>query len=190
LYAKGSWQRKIFPRTIPWEEDAFVRVCLLFKGGFMNLRTFVLPIIDGQCDDAALGEFCQLHRITDCTSHFYLHHGEPYWTVLLRYHQPSPTLSANPKTPKKSPPKVDHYYRIADELRPLYLALKNWRNQQAAKEGRPPFVILSNAQVADIVNKMPKSKTALQSIDGIGAATVKKYSTSIFAILHPEATAS
>lgn len=70
----------------------------------------------------------------------------------------------------------------ADE-RSLYDALRKWRNDHAGREGRPPYILLINKQMAVIAQKRPKTLEALREIEGVGAAKVEAFGKELLALM-------
>ena len=57
----------------------------------------------------------------------------------------------------------------------LFKALKKVRTEIAVNKGLPSYIILSDASLRDLVNKMPRDYTQLQSVSGFGAYKVEQY---------------
>ena len=82
--------------------------------------------------------------------------------------------------------RVDPGESLPESLRPLYRELRTWRNERAKQDGVPAYVILRNAQAADICRAVPRSLSALQQIEGIGEATCARYGKDILARIPKE----
>jgi ATP-dependent DNA helicase RecQ len=77
-----------------------------------------------------------------------------------------------------------------DADRPLFATLRAWRNEQARKDGVPPYVLFTNAELARIVRARPASLNALGALQGIGPGKVARYGAAILAELHGPPAAS
>ncbi len=62
--------------------------------------------------------------------------------------------------------------------------MRAWRAGVAREEGVPPYVILTNRELREIVLKKPESPTALGHVNGLGPAKIKRYGEAILRQLH------
>ena len=60
---------------------------------------------------------------------------------------------------------------------------RDWRKEVASAEGVPVYTVFTNEQLAAIVQKKTATKAALQEIEGVGEARVKKYGDAMIEIL-------
>ena len=139
----------------------------------------------GACDTTKLDQFCQEYDVLDYHGQLTTHEGIPLWTVLISYRVPKSRYISAKKSSgaAKTQAKIDPFRQLSVEQQPLYNALREWRRQQAEKEGKPVFALIKNAQIADVVRKLPTSIGALKTVDGVGDATCTKYGASIISII-------
>ena len=143
----------------------------------------------GVCDTTLLEQFCQEYDVLDYQGQLTTYEGIPMWTVLISYRTPKSKYSPFKKSnggiqnQTKTQFKRDPFRQLSVEQQPLYNALREWRRQQAEKEGKPVFALIKNQQIADVVRKLPTSIKALKTVDGVGDATCTKYGESIIAII-------
>ena len=137
------------------------------------------------CDPTKLDQFCLEYDVLDYQGQLTIHEGIPLWTVLISYRVPKSRYTPVRKFrgSVKTQSKIDPFRQLSAEQQPLYNALREWRRQQAEKEGKPVFALIKNAQIADVVRKLPTSIKALKTVDGVGDATCTKYGASIIAII-------
>jgi len=64
---------------------------------------------------------------------------------------------------------------------PIFELLRQWRKEQAALEGIPPFMIFSDATLRLISESRPSTEAELLDIKGIGQAKAGKYGESVIA---------
>jgi len=66
--------------------------------------------------------------------------------------------------------------------------LKQWREQKAAKEQVPAFVILHDKTIEQIATVLPRTEAELLQVAGIGPAKLENYGDEILAIIaaHPD----
>ncbi len=65
----------------------------------------------------------------------------------------------------------------------VFSRLRDWRKAVAEKEGVPVYVVLTNEQLAQMVQKKVNTKTGLKEIEGVGDPRVEKYGESLLALL-------
>jgi RecQ family ATP-dependent DNA helicase len=71
----------------------------------------------------------------------------------------------------------------AVERPPLEAALRAWRTAQAKRQGVPPFRIMPDRVLLEIVENEPRSAADLLAIPGMGIASVQKYGAQIYKIV-------
>ena len=116
-----------------------------------------------------LNTFCLNKRITEAKKHFFRQNGKSYWTVFLEYEHVL-EFDGNSNGLNES---ENH----------LYNKLREWRKEQAEKDGMPPFIIANNKQLVQIIKQAPKSLEALGQIDGIGRKKINKYGKDIIGLI-------
>ena len=76
-------------------------------------------------------------------------------------------------------PKVDYKEVLKPEEFEVFSRLREWRKGVAEKEGVPVYVVFSNEQLAQAVQKKVSSKAALKEIEGVGDSRVEKYGAAV-----------
>ena len=148
----------------------------------MNLRIFTLAFDDeaNGFDTAALDEYMRNREVVSSQSSFFEHRGRPYlWVV---------TLSRSFSSPRSGKPveqqRVDPRTRLAPDEKSLYDRLRAWRSERSKQEGLPPYVVLTNKQMAQVAIRRPASRSGLRDIEGIGSGKVEKYGAEILQIIN------
>ncbi|MGH9291659.1 MAG: 3'-5' exonuclease, partial [Acidimicrobiales bacterium] len=62
-------------------------------------------------------------------------------------------------------------------------ALRAWRSERAAAEGKPAYVFLHDRTLDALASMVPSSMTALAQVNGIGAAKLESYGDELLALL-------
>ena len=65
----------------------------------------------------------------------------------------------------------------------VFSRLRDRRKAAAENEGVQVYVVLTNEQLAQMVQKKVNSKAGLKEIEGVGDARVEKYGESLLALL-------
>lgn len=66
---------------------------------------------------------------------------------------------------------------------PLVERLKHWRREKAAAMNLPPYIVLHNAVIEAIAEKMPRTRQELSEIRGIGANKLELFGDEIIIII-------
>lgn len=74
------------------------------------------------------------------------------------------------------------YYSSMQEDDTVYQQLRSWRNEQAAKEKIPPYLIASNRTLKMIGTYLPYTNEELTQIPGLGVKKCELYSNGMLAI--------
>jgi len=72
---------------------------------------------------------------------------------------------------------------LTEEQRVLFDRVRSWRSRTAHDEGAPPYVILTNRQLVELVRQRPDSKAGIGRIDGLGDKKVARYGGAILTLL-------
>jgi DNA helicase-2/ATP-dependent DNA helicase PcrA len=71
---------------------------------------------------------------------------------------------------------------VAD-LGPVFAALKSWRLERAKSDEVPAYVVFSNATLAEIAERRPRTLGELSLISGVGPAKLERYGTDVLRAL-------
>lgn len=82
-----------------------------------------------------------------------------------------------------SRPAAEPAIELEPEHRAVFEALRRWRNERAKRDGRPPYVLFTNSQLANIARARPDTKSALEAVPGVGEARVRDYADDLLALL-------
>lgn len=131
-------------------------------------------------DDTALQEFIKNKEILSLRDHFFMRHEVPYLAVIVNYNLHA---EAQPQADGKKERDESWKELLAPEDMPIFNALRDWRNETSRRQGIAPYIICTNRQLAEIIQKRVGSKNQLAQIEGIGKAKVEKYGDDIIALM-------
>ena len=80
-----------------------------------------------------------------------------------------------------APEAIVHAFNL--EGTPIYIALKKYRYDTSKEEGVKPYFLFSNAQMLDVISKMPGTLEDLKKISGFGDVKCQKYGEAILEIV-------
>lgn len=154
-------------------------------------------------DDAPLRAVLGADEIVSLREHFFVVQDLPHLLCVVTCASPSSReeggRSAN-HGPRESSPagaSIAQVVRASATAQPaprdgldaegqaLYDKVRRWRAQTARQEGVPPYVLLTNRQLGEIVQARPASKAALGRLDGVGDKKVARYGDALLALLAP-----
>lgn len=120
-------------------------------------------------------------RVLSVEKHFCGGDASPGWAVCLEYLEGRASEGSAKTVGGKN--GIDYREVLDPPIFALYAALRAWRKETAAKEGIPPYTILTNEQMASVAGKRCQSCGELETITGVGAGRVRKYGEQLLAVL-------
>lgn len=148
----------------------------------MKVRVLTLRLgSDGAFDEAPLVAFFEQHEALLVSEHFFVHDGMPTLALVVRYRPRAESAPAARADVRRS--AEEGAVLVAEPDRALFEALRTWRNGRARKDGKPAYVLFTNGQLAAIARVRPRTRAALEEIDGVGAARVRDYAEEVLAVV-------
>lgn len=150
----------------------------------MKLRVFSIAAHGDSSTADELNAFLSSHRIRDVDKRFVDDGARSFWSLAVTYLD-GDDAQARPG----SGTHANHRQRIdyRDVLNPkefaAYAALRELRKQWAARDGVPPYHVLTNEQLAALVQGRKRTRVELEAIDGFGPARLAKYGEELLAAL-------
>ena len=140
-------------------------------------------------DDTELCEFLKQFSVFDVRDYFFMKNEVPYLAFIIKYlpHRSESKLKAQTQVATQA---IEKAGRHSEEWRKelteadmgLFHILKKWRYDRSKKEGVPPYILLTNKELAAVVKAKPQSLGELEKINGIGKGKMEKYGEDILAI--------
>ena len=133
----------------------------------------------GNFDDVALCKFVDSHQVVEITKKFSRWQGEPYWTAFVTY------VSADKISPEKKSAESETALleKLTPEEQELYGILRKWRNELAKEKGYGPYILFTNAQLAQIAKDKPATLQKLGTIHGVGDGKLENYGKTVLATI-------
>jgi superfamily II DNA helicase RecQ len=134
----------------------------------------------GGFNDEELRDFIKDIEIVSIRDYHFVRNEVPYLTMIIKYFPFRPEVD-----PKMGPRgRRDEPWRemLTEADMGLFNLLRDWRSQRCKKEGVPPYVLMTNVQLAHIVTQRPQSLVELMKIEGVGKAKADKYGEEILKI--------
>jgi superfamily II DNA helicase RecQ len=151
----------------------------------MQLKLFVLPIKNLGAAEAEMNGFLRGHRVLAVKKEFVADGENSFWSFCVEYLD---GVGAGALVPGGRP-KVDYKEVLKPEEFDVFSRLRDWRKGVAEKEGVPVYTVLTNEQLAQMVQKQVKGKAGLKEIEGVGEARIEKYGEALVQLLAAPAKA-
>ncbi|MEW6073951.1 MAG: HRDC domain-containing protein [Planctomycetota bacterium] len=164
----------------------------------MRIKLFTLrysPTL-GAFDESSLQQYTRDKEILDFREHFFTVHDVPHLLGILIWQDPAlamedsaPAREAARTASLDLPPnggardRPDPARGLDEAKRLLFNSLREWRTAKAREEGVPPFLVLTNRHLVEIVRRRPESANALGAVPGIGPGKVKRYGEEVLRLL-------
>jgi len=132
-----------------------------------------------------MNAFLRGHRVLAVKKEFVADGENSFWTFCVEYLD---GVGAGALLPGGRP-KVDYKEVLKPEEFEVFSRLRDWRKSVAEREGVPVYTVLTNEQLAQMVQKQVKSKAGLKEIEGVGDARVEKYGETLVQLLAAPAKA-
>jgi superfamily II DNA helicase RecQ len=134
-------------------------------------------MLDGEEESQELNRFLATNRVLMVERHFVSDGSSSVWAICVSYldrsGRPAPELGK----------RVDYREVLSESDFAIYAKLRSLRKSMAEKDGLPAYTLFTNEQLAAMVQQRVTSLRALEEIQGIGPARVKKYGAAFLEIL-------
>ena len=145
----------------------------------LKVLTVTMDPATGMFDGSDVEAFSTSHRVERVFEHFFEHEGEPKWALLLTYRDLDPPRGRSETTSARR----DWRSLLDDDEKKLFDLIRRWRNDKAKADGRPPYVLLTNKQIYDVVRRRPKTTAELREVEGVGEARIDSFGAELLAML-------
>lgn len=147
---------------------------------YMPIRLFTIPFNEETqtFHDDLIVQFCVNKRVHKIETKFFTRHGLPFWTVAIHYGQ----ILSEEKV-RVSGGHPDEEFGLDDQQKALLIRLKEWRREEADKEGFPVYLIATNKQLVSAIQNKCVSLEALKLVKGFGKKRIEKYGAGLASII-------
>jgi len=111
---------------------------------------------------------------------FFEHEGSPFWAVMVAYREAGEETGREQRVSRKG---KDWRLDLAPPEQRLFDALREWRNKKAIQDGRPPYVLFTNRQMAEIARLSPRDLASLRKVEGIGDSRIKNFGEEVVLLI-------
>jgi len=144
----------------------------------VKIITLKFDPLHGGFNDEIIHAFTKDKEVISIKDYFFFKNDTPYLTFVIQY----AWIPSNTR-PERFQAGQEDWRRLLNEADlGLFDLLRNWRLTRSKKEGAPPYILFSNAQLAHIVKARPQVLSDLAKIEGVGQAKIDKYGSEILEI--------
>lgn len=118
-----------------------------------------------------LNRFLRSHRVLAVRNEWVSEGEDSFWAFCIDYLEGS--LSKSSAGQGRS--RVDYKELLPPEQFEVFARLRELRKEMAEREGVPVFNLFTNEQLAEMVKRGCRTRSALEKIDGIGESRLGKY---------------
>jgi superfamily II DNA helicase RecQ len=157
----------------------------------MQIQVFSIPMEGDEEATQQLNLFLRTHKVLSIEKAPVIAAGRQYWSVCVEFlprrigFQSASAVSNNTGAEKQ---KIDYRQVLNPAEFARFSKLRQLRKQLAEREDMPVYTVFTNAQLAELARKVPKSKASLAEIDGLGDARLERYADALLDLLGKFAT--
>lgn len=144
----------------------------------MQYKFFSIPVMNSGQTEADLNHFLRSQKVLSVRKEFVNNGDNSFWALAV-----SCQMTGEDAGKGFSKGRVDYKSVLSAEDFSLFVKLRDWRKGAADGEAIPVYTVFTNEQLAEIVKRKVRTKSALQEIGGIGEARVKKYGDAVIALM-------
>ncbi|MBF0564068.1 MAG: HRDC domain-containing protein [Nitrospirae bacterium] len=113
----------------------------------MSIKNFTIPFEAGKESfiEEEINKFCLNKKINRMEPQFFINDKRAYWTVFVEYEEILENEKPQTQTALNEPEKL------------LYKRLAQWRKSKAESEGVPVYIVSTNSELVELIQKAPKS---------------------------------
>lgn len=137
----------------------------------------------GLFDDAELVALQDAFDVVSVSEHSFVYCGVPTLALVLRTRERQEPAGARRGGGASGGRRERPEELAPPEDRALFEALRKWRNERARSDGRPAYVLFTNAQLAAVAASRPATRAELGAIEGVGEARVRDYADEVLAVV-------
>ena len=131
-----------------------------------QINTFFIPLSDGGVRQEEMNAFLRGHRVLQIEKAF----AGNGWAFCVEWMESAAVAGRLPY-----PKRID-YREVLDEATfTRFAKLRERRKAIAQEDGVPPYMVMTDAQMAEAVRDGEPTEEVLKKIEGFGAARLSKY---------------
>ena len=110
--------------------------------------------------------------------------------VTLRSEPDETPIARSARTRKRSSPMGEPETKLSDEQQTIEDRLRAWRKAEAAKTGKPAFIVFGDKTLRALAVAAPTTLSAMATVAGVGPDKLERYGADVLAVLRADQTSS
>lgn len=136
----------------------------------IQYNTFYVPIADAGEIQSQLNAFLRSHRVLQVERHAF----EGGWGFCVEWMDGASTGGSGNENWRKTP-RIDYKEVLSSEEFERFSQLRERRKKISQEDGVPPYMVMTDAQLAEIAKMEKPDICLLKQIEGVGVARMDKY---------------
>ena len=132
-----------------------------------QINTFFVPVSGGEPFEEELNAFLRGHRVLQIEKAF----AGNGWAFCVEWMEGTAAVSSKPPYQKR----IDYREVLDEETFVRFAKMRERRKAIAAEDGVPPYMVMTDAQMAEAVKSGEASMEKLKKIPGFGEARLERY---------------
>jgi len=144
----------------------------------------------GAIDDEPLQRLLHGHEVVQISERFYRHDGVPHLVVGVRYRLAPAVVPPKQRERTETSREAngastsnDWKDVLEDGKEKLFETLRSWRTARARADAVPPYVVLTNVQLAEVANRKPATRSGLKEVPGLGNGRLERFGDELLGVL-------
>ena len=130
-----------------------------------QIAVFFVPVSGGEAEQGELNAFLRGHRVLKL-EHAFTGNG---WSFCVEWLEGSTTAGFEKAR------RVDYREKLEPEVFTRFAKLRERRKMIALEDGVPPYMVMTDAQMAETVKDAYPTPETLKEVTGFGAGRLEKY---------------
>ncbi len=135
----------------------------------LQYNTFYIPLTDTGEIQSQLNAFLRSHRVLQVERHAF----EGGWGFCVEWIDGASSSSGGENWRKT--PRIDYKEVLSVDEFERFSLLRERRKKISQEDGVPPYMVMTDAQLAEIAKMENPQISALERIEGVGMARVEKF---------------
>ncbi|MEA3451119.1 MAG: HRDC domain-containing protein, partial [Bacteroidota bacterium] len=153
-----------------WKKNILV-FCKFIKYRIMQIKIFIISIIDCVDEEENLNKFLSSHKIVNVKQEFVSNEQGDYLIFIVRYM----AHNSGEKSSRYKKPKKDYREILEPSVYAAFTLLRECRKEISFEEGLPVYSIFLNDELAKIADLKEINFSEAKKIKGIGEKKAKDY---------------
>ena len=146
----------------------------------MPFKFFLVPAVDPTEAEAEVNAFLARNRVVNVDRRWVDQGGGSFWALCVDFLSGTPGVGKSVATGRS---RIDYKQVLSAEEFAIYSNLRDLRKEIAQAEAVPVYAVLTNEQLAIMIQQRCRTLADLRSVEGLGDARVNKYGERFLAVL-------